>query len=105
MSWGTSFKTEVYLSRMSFDSQYELEHEIDELRHSIDTSREVLSMLAIANPRDIVTEDEDPIYSLKNRVADQVELIEDNAHKLALLQLYLTEVEEGRVTITKQTEL
>lgn len=105
MSWGTGFKAEVYLSRMSFDSKYELEHEIDELRHSIDTSREILSMLAIANPKDIITEDEDPIYSLKSRVADQVELIEDNAHKLALLQLYLTEVEEGRVTITRKIEL
>lgn len=105
MSWGINFKVDVYLSRMTFTSVYQVEEKIKELEDELNTAREILSMLAIATPNTIIEQDEDPIYSIKNRVSDQIDLIIDSQHDLTLLKLYYDEIKEGRIILNKQIEL
>lgn len=103
MAWGTDFKANVYLSRITFTSIYQVEDKIKELEDEINTAREILSMLAIASPNTIIEQDEDPIYSIKNRVEDQVNIIIEAQYTLVLVGLYYDELKEGRITLDKET--
>ena len=102
MAWGTDFKANVYLSRITFTSIYQVEDKIKELEDEINTAREILSMLAIASPNTIIEQDEDPIYSIKNRVEDQVNIIIEAQYTLVLVSLYYDELKEGRITLDKE---
>ena len=102
MAWGIDFKANVYLSRMTFTSIYQVEDKIKELEDEINTAREILSMLAIASPNTIIEQDEDPIYSIKNRVEDQVNIIIEAQYTLVLVSLYYDELKEGRITLDKE---
>lgn len=102
MAWGTDFKANVYLSRITFTSIYQVEDKIKELEDEINTAREILSMLAIASPNTIIEQDEDPIYSIKNRVEDQVNIIIEAQYTLVLVNLYYDELKEGRITLDKE---
>lgn len=102
MAWGIDFKANVYLSRITFTSIYQVEGKIKELEDEINTAREILSMLAIASPNTIIEQDEDPIYSIKNRVEDQVNIIIEAQYTLVLVNLYYDELKEGRITLDKE---
>lgn len=102
MAWGIDFKANVYLSRITFTSIYQVEDKIKELEDEINTAREILSMLAIASPNTIIEQDEDPIYSIKNRVEDQVNIIIEAQYTLVLVSLYYDELKEGRITLDKE---
>ena len=102
MAWGIDFKANVYLSRITFTSIYQVEDKIKELEDEINTAREILSMLAIASPNTIIEQDEDPIYSIKNRVEDQVNIIIEAQYTLVLVRLYYDELKEGRITLDKE---
>lgn len=102
MACGIDFKADVYLSRITFTSIYQVEDKIKELEDEINTAREILSMLAIASPNTIIEQDEDPIYSIKNRVEDQVNTIIEAQYTIVLVNLYYDELKEGRITLDKE---
>ena len=56
MGWGTTFKPEVYLSKMSFTTKYELDDAIKDLEEWVETRRRELCMFAASNPKDILSE-------------------------------------------------
>lgn len=101
MSWGTDFKTNVFLSRQIFRTKVEVEEAIKEKEGQIRTDTELLMMIAMANPKDLATEDEDVLYSMRNRVSDHINDIISTQRELTLLYLYLDAIEDGTAKLTE----
>ena len=91
MGWGTSFKKEIYLSRKSFDSIYELEQKIEQNKIWIANIIQKLKMFASANPRDIIDPEwkEEPINWLNNQIDDLIEVMEEVSFEKYQLEMYL----------------
>lgn len=95
MGFGTDFKTNVYLNRQIFRNKQEVEEAIKEKEKQIQSNTELLLMIAMANPKDLVTEDEDVLYSARNRVTDHINEIISTQRELTLLYLYIDAIEDG----------
>lgn len=100
MGWGTSFTTEIYLSRQVFSSRYELDEKVKELEEHIESAKKELTAFAVATPRDIMAEKnedgyvENPIDQILRRTRETFEWMEDNyreLNKLYQFQEYLDE--------------
>ena len=95
MSYGTDFKAKVFLNREIYHNKQEIEQVIKEREKAIQTNRELLLMMSVANPKDLVTDDEDVLYATRNRVNDIIDDILDEQYRLTLDQLYLEAIEDG----------
>ena len=100
MGWGTDFKTNVYLSRQIFKTEGELDYAIKEAEEAIQTNRELLLMMSMANPKDLIEEDEDALYATRNRVNDLINDLLEQCDKLTLLQLYFSAIQDGTAKFT-----
>lgn len=100
MGWGTDFKTNVYLNRQIFKNKQEVEDAIKEKEEQIQTDTELLLMIAMANPKDLVEEDEDVLYSTRNRATDHLNNIVLTQRELTLLCLYIDAIEDGTAKFT-----
>ena len=108
MGWGTDFTTNVYLSKQSFSSKYELENTIEENRRSIEDAKKRIQMFVAASPRDIIDPEwkEQPIDWLINSTEGWFEILEDAIRDNVRLMLYQDYInEECNGEIPKQTEL
>jgi len=96
MGWGTSFKTDIYLSRQIFNSKYELEEKIEGNKQFLNNSIQKLKMFAAANPKDIVDPEwkEEPINWLSNQIDNLMESIEEMLYENHRLELYLEYINE-----------
>lgn len=96
MGWGTTIKTEIYLSRMIFENRGLLEDEIEELEKTIERNKQEILMYCSANPKDIVPKDldEEAIGFISNKVNDLLNDIEYNSVMLYKLNLLLENFEE-----------
>lgn len=96
MGWGTSFNTDIYLSRQIFHSKYELEDRIEQNKKWIENSIQKLKMYASANPKDIVDPEwkQEPINWLSNQIDDIMEGIEEFSYENYRLELYLDYINE-----------
>lgn len=96
MGWGTSFKTDIYLSRQIFHNKYELEQKIEENEKWINDLKQKLKMFAVANPKDIVDPEwkEEPINWLSNQIDNIMEGIEESSYENYRLELYLDYINE-----------
>ena len=90
MGWGTNFTADLYLNRMVFKSEYELEEKIEDLKSSINGWRERMLMFSTSNPKDIIPEDwkEQPIDFIYNEVKQLMDNIDEDSYQLFLLQIY-----------------
>lgn len=103
MGWGTTFRTDIYLSKTSFSSKVELDDTIKDLEQDIERHRKEIAMYASVNPKSIIPEDwkEDSITFLYNKVRDLLEMYEEDLirlHHFYLLQNYLEENPEVEVS-------
>lgn len=89
MGWGMNLYTDIYYSKLSFSSKYDVEDAIEMHDDAIKRSEKELTSLAlITEPKKFCDEESDPIYYLQNRVEELVEIIKDNTimkYKLELL--------------------
>ena len=95
MGWGTDFTAKVFLNKETFCNKQEVEDSIDEREANIQNNREIILMIAMANPKDLVTDEEDVLYATRNRVNDIVEDILEEQYKITLERLYLDAIEDG----------
>lgn len=94
MSWGTTFEAEVFLSRESYDSIYQVESAIEEVRDDIKKARERILMYAAGGCNGVSHNDSDgapinPIEALYNELNAWLELYDDynlRLYKLLLLK-------------------
>lgn len=98
MSWGTSFKADIFISRENFNSKYEVEDKITECNDFIAEDTRKLAMLSVSSPRDVMPNDEDssPIYYMNNMVSELVSDIEDCSVKKYMYQLLLENWDEKK---------
>lgn len=91
MGWGTSFKTDIYLSRIIFNNKIELEDKIKENKEYISKLIQKLKMFASANPKDIIDLEwkEEPINWISNQIDNLMESIEEFSYENYRLELYL----------------
>ena len=74
--------------------------EIKEAEEAIQTNRELLLMMSMANPKDLIEEDEDALYATRNRVNDLINDLLEQCDKLTLLRLYFSAIEDGTAKFT-----
>ena len=91
MGWGTEFKTEIYLNRMTFENKGILEDEIEELEQTIERYKRELLMYCSANVRELIPKDwdEEPITFIYNKVNELLSQLEEDTLLLYKLELLL----------------
>jgi hypothetical protein len=91
MSWGTSFKPNIYLNRLVFNDKSELEDMIEEYESYISNSIEKIKMFAVANIKDIIDPEwvGEPITWLNNQINDLMDSIKEFSYEVYMLKLYL----------------
>ena len=102
MGWGTDFKADIYLNKQLYYTMSELEEAIQEREEDIQRAREMLLMMAVARPNDLATEDQEPLYAIRNMVNDHLEMIEDSIRDLLNLKAYKQAIEEGKAKLSKR---
>ena len=89
MSWGVDFKTSVFLLHESFNSLFELDTRIEEVKSSLESHTQQLLMYAISTPKDITTDqDVDLVTNIKASVNEVIKELEEDAVLLFKLNLY-----------------
>lgn len=91
MGWGLSFKADIYLSKETYNTEYEVEQEIENLTESINRCKRRLALMIAANPSTFIEkgEDIDPLYDLDNKISSHFESLEENIVHSYRLQLLL----------------
>jgi len=90
MGWGTSFNTDIYLSRMTFTDVNDVNDKIYENRKYIKDLLSQIKMFGSANPKDIIPEDwkEEPMRWISNEIDSLMEQILDYENENLRLGLY-----------------
>lgn len=84
MGWGTSFKEDMYISKRCFDSIFELEDAIEDLKEDIVQREKEILMYVSGRPSDFIPSDweEDGVMFLKNRVEELFLFYKEDLDKL-----------------------
>lgn len=90
MSWGTDFTAELYLNRLVFTSQYDLEDKIDEVNKNIENLKQQILMFASSNPKDITPPEweDDAIGCIHSKVNDLLNQLDEDTELLVNLIHY-----------------
>lgn len=90
MGWGTTFITDIYLSRQCFDNEYQVEDKIKKNEEAIQNLKQKLMMYTSSSPSEIIPEDWDSaIDFLNSEVNSILEELEDLQIENYKLTLYL----------------
>ena len=104
MGYGTIFKTDIYLNRMTFQHRHELDDKIEELEYNINEAEKEILMIA-ANSNIVSEPDVPAIYSIKRHVQDLIEGIKEDYALLQDLQRYAEYLDETGEEITKGNDI
>lgn len=101
MGWGTSFDTEIYLNKLTFDSYYELEDKIEELEESIIETKKSIYMYSMSNPSEIIPDDwkEDSVMFIKMKMNELIEIYEEEFLLLQKLYIFKKHIDENKLNI------
>ena len=88
MSWGTSFKADIFISRQTFDSVHDVRASIKDYEDSIQHLEKRLMMLVAATPSGDITE-------LQYEVEEILEGLRHDLHNLEMLRLFGEHLEEN----------
>lgn len=81
MGWGTSVTAEIYLSKQTFRSEYDLESHIEELKDELQNIRRRMSMATIADVKNIIPKDEedttDPLFYAERFVREELDRFQE----------------------------
>ena len=98
MGWGTSFRSDVYISRVDVKNVEHARYIIEDCQEEINNATTMLMGLAIITPH--ISPEEttlDMLNSVKSQVDDYVSTIVENAEKISLLRLYINGKEEETI--------
>jgi len=94
MGYGIQFKTNIYLSKRSFSSIYELRYAIVDVKELISNVKEEIMMYSAASIDQCFPKDEQPVRAMQIVMSELIELLENytlELHNLHLLEQYLEE--------------
>lgn len=89
MSWGTSYKQDVYISRRTYSSKFELKDEIEEIKERIASGKAELMSLCCCTPKDIVVNKDDvddALDVIQRKFYDLWDIIKDDIITLYKLE-------------------
>jgi hypothetical protein len=91
MTWGTDFNTDIFLSRQSYSSKFEVEDKINELNELINNCEAQIKMYVSSTPKDITPPDfsEEQINWLNNQINEHLEMYREYLLERYRLELYL----------------
>jgi len=98
MGWGTSFRADVYISRVDVENADHARCIIEDCQELINDAKTMLIGFAVATPH-ISSEESmgDMVRSMSFQVDDCVSTIVENAEKISLLRLYINGKEEETI--------
>ena len=98
MGWGTSFRSDVYISRVDVKNVEHARYIIEDCQELINDAKTMLIGFAVATPH-ISSEESmgDMVRSMNFQVDDCVSTIVENAEKISLLRLYINGKEEETI--------
>ena len=101
MGWGTTFSPEIYLSKATFDSKWEIEDYIKDKETSINFIRNKLLIFAASSPKDICPDEwkEDIVSYLTNELRDLLDLLEELTIEKTKTNLLLNHVTENNIDV------
>ncbi len=101
MGWGTTFSPEIYLSKVTFDSKWEIEDYIKDKETSINFIRNKLLIFAASSPKDICPDEwkDDIVSYLTNELRDLLDLLEELTIEKAKINLLLNHVIENDLNV------
>jgi len=88
--WGTNFKTDIFLKRISFSYDSEVDDKIEEISEDIQKLKEKINMYVSANVKDLIPLDwqEEPITFIQMKISEIWEELEAQYSLLYKLNLY-----------------
>lgn len=100
MGWGTTFTADIYLSRESIHSKYDLDSQLDEVRDDIQHIREKILMFCAAGPNALPKTDcegnelDEYITSLHHEMKELFKWYEESVEKQYALGLLADDWDE-----------
>jgi len=97
MGWGTDFKADVYLNKLTFLNEIEVQNKIDENIDNIMDAKQRLKMFASSTPNDIIPDDwkDEPIDWLNSSLNELFEIITDLTEENIRLSQYVDYIVEN----------
>lgn len=89
MGWETNVPTMLTFSKETYNSEYQVEQEISDLKNQIADIKENMLIMIMGNPKDFKESDDEPIMCVKDRAKDEFELLEEYYYKLWKLECLL----------------
>jgi hypothetical protein len=112
MGYGTSFTTEIYLSRKVFNSDSELDDNIKEIESLININKKIILALAVSTPKDVLSFNnegdfnEHPLDIIIHRTDKIFESLDEYYLELSRLYILRQYLEENPdVQISKLSDL
>lgn len=87
MGWGTTFTTDIFINRQTFDSMYGVELAIKEYEDSIQYFEKRLMMLVAATPSGDISE-------LQDEVDEILDCLRHDIRNLEMLRIFKEHLEE-----------
>jgi len=108
MGWGTDFKADVYLNKLTFINELEVQNKIDENISDIQDAKQRIKMFASATLSDIIPDDwkDEPIDWLNNSLNELFETISQLTEENVRLNQYIEYLDgngEDKITIDWNT--
>ena len=95
MGFGTTLYTDIYFSKETYNSKYEVEQEIEECKNTINSFKERIKNLSfITEPKKFIDEETDPVSWISSSVDDCLEVIMEENEKLYKLEMLLERWDE-----------
>jgi len=104
MAWGTDFIAEVYLNKLIFNNEIEVQNKIDENINEIEDAKQRIKMLVSSNPSDVIPDEwnDSPIDWLNNSVNDLfltiIQLTEENVKLYQYIE-FIVDNGENKIVI------
>lgn len=95
MAWGTEFHTDIFISRQSFQTVYELDERINEIEQDIQNRNSRIKMFAAATPNNIIPPDgPDPLHYIEVNMDEELAMLEEDIRELYQLSLFKEHLQE-----------
>lgn len=96
MGWGTVFSPEVYINKMLFESEYDVDSKIEELEAYLKSAEDDLLICAALSPKDFKESDEDDVvFMIKRRFKEAIEFYRESIDTLNQLYLLRDHIVKG----------
>ena len=101
MGWGTNFKTNIYLNKITFESYEHLVSRISELKEDILETKKSIYMYSVSNPSEIVPDEhkDNKIMFIKTELNYLLSSYEEDLNELQLLKIFKKYLDDNKLDI------